>query len=135
MGESSEQHVINAGVSVWEDDVGGVGEAGDAGEPGERDRATRALDEAYERARAAGYRPGSPQMQALELAEQDYRRARRRHQRAQAQRPAQIEDRQDTVLDLGEDDQQVDLRDPVTQHPRPPRRRGGPPHPPAGEPE
>jgi hypothetical protein len=39
-------------------------------------RARAALDEAFERARAVGYDPDTPDMQALEQAEQAYSRAR-----------------------------------------------------------
>lgn len=37
----------------------------------------RALHEAFDWARASGYRPGSPEMQHLEQAERNYRRAQR----------------------------------------------------------
>lgn len=112
-----------------------MGEEDEVGMPGELDRATEALDEAYQGARATGYRAGSPQMQALELAEWDYRRARRRHWRARTQHPERGGDREDTLLDLREDNQQqIDLRDPVTHYPRPPAPQDSPPTPRAGEP-
>lgn len=45
----------------------------------ELDGVKRQLNIAYERARAVGYRPGSPAMRELEAAEQAYRRVRDRY--------------------------------------------------------
>jgi len=44
---------------------------------GELDRAKEVLSQAYERARAGDYQPGSPSMQALEDAEENYQQVRR----------------------------------------------------------
>jgi len=45
----------------------------------ELDQATRALTDAFQRARASGYHPGSHQMHELERAESAYQQARRHH--------------------------------------------------------
>ena len=107
-------------------------EAGDGGVLGELDPALQALSEAFDRAREVNYRPGSPQMQALEAAERDYQQAVRRRERARASRghleqpepgcgqggdPGEdlTDDRGGTVLELRADRTHIDLRTPTTQ--------------------
>lgn len=57
------------------------------GSGGELGSARRRLSDAYDRARAVGYRPGSDQMRELAAAEQAYRQARLRDDRARAGGP------------------------------------------------
>lgn len=78
------------------------------------DQSRQNLDEAYERARAAGYRPGSAAMTSLEDAERRYQHARTlardpHHQDADpaGQRPGG--EPLDNTIDLTPSEQPVDL--------------------------